>query len=523
MEDTSVGLTARTLAAKVDTSVETTAATADTTWKAQRTKKRVSNRSNESGKGKRRRVEPVESTIFEHSNRSESEDNALGISMNDTIKKSTWKCIVWPIDDEVEDEDDESDHDPKEDAAPATHDDSVPVDTPQMLRARLAAKAWFFKLPEKKRIYRWVKVHRTIRTTDHKGDFKELLQQLGYLDPGLSADEISALKVKTRTKLVGAKTSFRRTGAINDADGYESPGTSAPLPFAEWTSAWLKPGWDGNINKPTQLAFELAMNQTVGGIVVAENGAELSGGTDGLEMIVIEQLPDEPSSNTEPPADEGEEKGGPDPNLWYNPHLKSEIIASKDWNFRALAAQHLGLHLLDHAVLDDDPFPNYQPIAAESLCLAPSAPKDNLPPLAFTISPGAVSNASSCGSGSVSLGDVDSPDVDVPTYIAAAETGAEGASNEHSYEADAESDEDDELGDGRDSHAQAAVDTQDSSPAPTTPAKKIVRRPLAGAAAVPATPVRKPLYRTTTPVKPITMTTPGSGFAAIWSPKTSSD
>lgn len=47
------------------------------------------------------------------------------------------------------------------------------------------------------------------------------------------------------------------------------------------------------------------------------------------------------------------------------------MIDAADWNFRTVAAQNLGLHLPDQAILANDPFPGYDYLGPN--IIAPSA------------------------------------------------------------------------------------------------------------------------------------------------------
>lgn len=353
---------------------------------------------------------------------------------------------------------------------------------------------------------RWMKLTRTYKITDHKNDFIELLVKLGYTDPRLCKKDQDALKTKTRAKLSTLNANFRRAGAINEAEGYESSGSNAPLVFAEWTNAWLKPGWDGSHLKPTKENYEKVMNAKDGD-TVGENGADREFYENDLKLIVMSPLPDETEGAPDIPLPE-EEEGGADPNPWYNAELNKEIIANSDWNSRVIAAQHLGLHLPDTAMLQDDPFPGYEPaVPAPSVTSEPpinptTSPTETPPPasptapttpkprgltIKFNISPTTIADSDS--DDSVSLGDADShPDPETPKHITVVD-------EETPYEADEES-EDDSL----ESNTEISAGT-----APTSFTTE------------PTTPVRKTKHQASTPRTPLRPTTPGGHFVT-WTP-----
>ncbi|KAI9053323.1 hypothetical protein LZ554_002284 [Drepanopeziza brunnea f. sp. 'monogermtubi'] len=471
-------------------------------------------------KTKQRRVDvPTVTLISETSGNSGS---ALGIEMDGGLKKPTWKCLTWPLD---ELEDPAQAVDEAADEAEAEHQGPdnnvsipVPVNTPQVLRDRLAKK-FVFNTSELKMMLRFMRLHRTSKVTGHKEHYAELLKNLGYSNTSLTVKEVAQLKAKNQAKMRGLEYTLRKSGAIES--GYEN----APLHFAEWTIIWLQPGWNGSIVKPSQAEYMKAMKINAGAVAVASgaSGPELGDDYDGMELFVVEESEflDEPAMDANQSAEDGGYvggSGGADPNKWYNRELIQETIDSSDWNYRVVAAQNLGLNLADYAVLANDPFPGFEysgPIvevpvmpAATLAVRAPATPKNLDQAIGFDVSPAASLSASA--SKSRSLGDVDShSDEEIARYAIVAEPARVPDENLYDTDSDTEVLDDHPMVDSQQTcGSESTTDTAVSSPAcPTTPVRQASRQNIN-----PTTPFNNRLSAATPH-------TPGSAIMAVWSPK----
>ncbi|EKD17299.1 hypothetical protein MBM_04876 [Drepanopeziza brunnea f. sp. 'multigermtubi' MB_m1] len=469
-------------------------------------------------KTKQRRVDVTTVTLI--SEASGNSGSALGIEMDGGLKKPTWKCLTWPLDELDDPAEDEAANEAEiEHHGPESNFSiPVPINSPQALRSRLAKK-FVFNTSELKMMLRFMRIHRTSKVTGHKEDFAELLQHLGYSNSNLEAKECIQLRTKTQNKIRSLESSLRKSGAIES--GYEN----APLHFAEWTIIWQKPGWDGSISKPSQADYMKAMNINAGavGVAAGASGSKPGGVYDGMELFVVEEpeFSDEPAMGANQSAEDGGYvggSGGADPNKWCNRELIQETIDSSDWNYRVVAAQNLGLNLSDHAVLANDPFPGFEysgPIvetpvvpAATHAVRAPATPKNLDQVISLDVSPTASLSASA--NKSHSLGDVDShSDEDVARYAIFAELARVPDENLYDAESDTEILDDHSMVDSQQTCGSESTTEATASPpaCPTTPVRQASRQNIE-----PATPFSNRLSAATPH-------TPGSAIMAVWSPK----
>lgn len=122
---------------------------------------------------------------------------------NQDAKKSAWESLSWrDLDFEDLEEGRKStevaqvDYGLTDNTAntSTTTDDSVPADTPEILRGRLAAPKLLFTAPEIKQMARWMKLHRTNKSSGHKQEFVEVCIEI----------ELSSLRTYHLSERIGS-------------------------------------------------------------------------------------------------------------------------------------------------------------------------------------------------------------------------------------------------------------------------------------------------------------------------------
>jgi hypothetical protein len=102
-------------------------------------------------------------------------------------------------------------------------------------------------LEQKREIYRWMRRNNARMIGNHRTEFVQLLDTLGFTDPTLAPLVQKSLHTKLRHLIMRIGVEFRKTGVITVS---KEQGKKEVVRFAKWTDSWLEDDWDGTIVKP---------------------------------------------------------------------------------------------------------------------------------------------------------------------------------------------------------------------------------------------------------------------------------
>jgi len=100
---------------------------------------------------------------------------------------------------------------------------------------------------QKKEIYRWMRKNNARMIGNHRTEFVQLLDTLGFTDPTLAPLVQKPLHTKLRHLIMRIGVELRKTGVIIVS---KEQGKKEVVRFAKWTDSWLEDDWDGTIAKP---------------------------------------------------------------------------------------------------------------------------------------------------------------------------------------------------------------------------------------------------------------------------------